>query len=314
MKKIVAIITTIILLFSLCGCEKYSDYKEIESRLFVSALGIDETSSGITLYAESAISNSTSEGYKVSVLSSTADTIPEAFDGIKNSTPLSLDLSHLAVIILGKCKEDTEKKLGQYLLSKPEDMLSCYFVYCDSAKDLISCGKDTPIGYSLSYALKKNYYAGGKRTNSTLLDILNSPEAFSLPYFVASKLEFSYAGAVYYKGVERIAIKDENEARLIRLLSGDFLRGGITVKGKTYDIKNTNFSQSVNDDSIKIILSVSLDSNTEIDTLKNELLRVLNEWKEDYKVNIFRFSSKGKPLSNAEFQKYAIDLTVKPTN
>ena len=81
-----------------------------------------------------------------------------------------------------------------------------------------------------------------------------------------------------------------------------------------YRICFRNFSQSTAGDSIKIILSVSLDSNTEIDTLKNELLRVLNEWKEDYKVNIFRFSSKGKPFSNAEFQKYAIDLTVKPTN
>lgn len=310
MKKVIALVlaTTFIML---CGCEKYSDYKEIESRLFVSALGIDETASGITLYVESAVSNNQADGYKVQVLTGTADTILEAFDNIKTATPLSLDLSHLAVIILGKRKDDTEKKLGEYLLSKPEDLLSCYLVSSDSAKELISCGNETPVGYSLSYALKKNDYAGGKRTPSTLLDVINSPYGFSLPYFKVVDKEYSYAGAVYYKGLERLTIKDTNEARLITLLSGDFLRGQITAGGKTFQIKKSDFCQSVKNSTLQITLSLDLTNKADLHILENELLRTLNEWKEDYRVNIFRFKDNAEIISGDDFYQKDIDFKVK---
>lgn len=311
MKRVIAIIITFSLFIGLCGCEKYSDYKEIENRFFVSSLGIDETASGITLYAEGAVSNSASEGYKVSVLSHTADTIPTAMDGIKNSTPLSLDLSHCAVIILGKCKEDTERKLGEYLLSKPEDLLSCYFVATDSAKELISCGDKTPIGYSLSYALKKNYYAGGKRTKATLLDIINSSEAYSLPYFRVYKKTYSYSGAVYYSGVERLCLKNTDEARLINLLSGNFFRGQITLDNQTVDIKKASLTQDSSEDSIDIILSLSVGAKVDTKLIENELLKFINEWQTEYRINIFKFLDNGKPMGNSEFCKRNIKLTVK---
>lgn len=309
MKKVVALVTLAAMLF-LCGCEKYSDYKEIENRLFISTLGIDETASGITIYAESAVSKRTGDGYEISVLSGAGETVPEAFDGIKNSTPLSVDLSHLAVIILGKNQENTEKKLAEYLISKPEDMLSCYLVFSDSAKDLISCGKETPLGYSLASALKKNDYAGDKPTPSTLLDIMNSTTAFSLPYFKADGGNFSYAGAVYYNGTKRLAIKDTTDARLITLLSGDFLRGQITLSGTTFDVKNSNLSQKITDTILDITLSLDLAGNPDPKILENELLKVLNEWQEIYKTNIFRFCDEGKPLTNAEFCEKTIRLTL----
>lgn len=309
MKKVIALVITLSMLF-LCGCEKHSDYKEIESRLFISALGVDETVNDITIYAESAVSKGSDDGYETTVLQGSGATIPEAFDGIKNSTPLSIDLSHLSVIILGKCQKNTEKKLAEYLLSKPEDMLSCYLVFSDSAKDLISLAKDTPIGYSLGNALKKNDYCGGKRTPSTLLDIINSAEAFSLPYFKADGEVFAFAGAVYYNGFKRLTIKDTTDSRLITLLSGRFLRGLITLNGNSFDIKSSSISQKITADRLLITLSLKLEGTPDTKILENELLRVLNEWQEDYKTNIFRFRNGGKTLTNAEFCEKEIHLAL----
>lgn len=311
MKKLLALFISTVMVFALSGCEKYSDYREIETRLFVSAIGIDETASGITLYAESVASNTASGGYKSSVLSSTADTIPEALDGIKNASPLSLDLSHCAVIILGKRQENTEKTLCEYLLLRPEDMLSCYIVACDNAGELMSQSSDTPIGYSLSNALKKNDYSGGKRTQSTLLDILNNPKAFYLPYFKPDGNTYTYSGAAYYKGTERICLKNTNEARMITLLSGMFYRGQIMLGGQSVNIKNTDFTQKISGNTIDINLSLDLYGDIDSLSFENELLRILKEWKEDYKANVFGYCNGGEPLTDSEFSAKKTHLTLK---
>ncbi len=308
MKKIISLLIASIIIFTLCGCEKYSDYKEIESRFFVYALGIDETSGGITIFAEGSVSDNENT---VAMLTGNADTIPKALDNIRNSTPLTLDLSHCAVIVIGKRKEGTERKLCEYLLSKPDDMLSCYFVSCDSAKDLISCKSDKTIGQSLAYALKKNNYLGGKRTPSTLLDILNSPEAYYLPHFTVYENSYVYNGATYYNGLRNICTKDTDEARLITLLSGEFSRGKITVQNQTIDIKSTSFSQTCTNDNIKLTLTVDVNGDIDSVALENRLLKIFKEWQEDYKVNIFKFCDNGKKLSSENFTSKNLDLTLK---
>lgn len=294
--------------FLFCGCEKYSDYQEPEQNLFVSALGIDQTKSGITVYAESA-ETQPNNNEKNALLSGFGETLPEAMNNLRTTTPLKFDLSHCAIIAIGKRTKDTEKILCEYILSRPEDMLSVYMVACDNAKELLSCGGASPVGYELSSALKKNYYAGEIRTPSTVMDILNNREGFYVPYFSVGQNAYTFSGAAYYKGLTRVCLKSADEVRLINILRDEFARGFLTLEDESFDIQSSNLSVNTTDKAINILLSIELNFGDKT-LLENKLKTILNEFKNDYSLNIFGFCKNGKLLQNDTFSKMDIKLTL----
>ncbi len=311
-KRLFIIFISVSLLILFCGCEKYSDYQEPEQNLYVSALGIDQTKSGITVYAESA-QNTANSNEKKALLSGFGETLPEAINNLRAATPLKLDLSHCAIIAVGKRTQDTEKKLCEYILSRPEDMLSVYLVACDNAKELLSCVSNTTVGYELSSALKKNYYAGESRTPSTIMDILNNHDGFYVPYFSVDHKVYSFSGAAYYKGVSRVCLKNADEVRLVNILRGEFSRGKISLDTTTFNIGHTSVESKVTDKNINVLLSVRLDGGDE-QLLKDKLIKILDEFKNDYSLNIFRFKENKKLLSNNAFSKKDIKLTLEVNN
>ena len=284
---------------------------EPEQNLFVSALGIDHTKSGMTVYAESARSSLESDENKA-LLSGFGETLPEAINNLRASTPQKLDLSHCAIIAVGKRTKDTEKALYKYILSRPEEMLSVYIVACDNAEELLSCTGASPVGYELSHALKKNYYAGETRTPATVMDILNNLAGFYLPYFSVDHKTYSFSGAAYYDGFTRVTLKSADEVRLINILRGEFSRGKITSNTAAFDISHTSLKTNATDDTIALSVSVNMQGDKRL--LKEELLTILNEFKNNYSLNIFGFEKDGSLISNQNFNKKDIKLTLEVNN
>lgn len=260
------------------------------------------------MYAESA-EGLPNNSEKTALLSGFGETLPEAINNLRTATPLKLDLSHCAIIAVGKRTKDTEKILCEYILSRPEDMLSVYMVACDNAKELLSCGGASPVGYALSSALKKNYYAGRCRTPATVMDILNNREGFYVPYFSVGQNAYTFSGAAYYKGLTRVAIKSADEVRLINILRDEFARGFLTLEDESFDIQSSNLSVNTTDKAINILLSIELNFGDKT-LLENKLKTILNEFKNDYSLNIFGFCKNGKLLQNDAFSKMDIKLTL----
>ena len=260
------------------------------------------------MYAECAEAQS-NNNEKAALLSGFGETLIEAINNLRAATPLKLDLSHCAMIAVGKRTNDTEEMLCEYILSRPEDMLSVYMVACDNAKELLSCKGTSPVGYELSSALKKNYYAGRCRTPSTVMDILNNRESFYVPYFSVEQNVYTFSGAAYYKSLTRVAVKSADEVRLINILRDEFARGLLTLEAESFDIQSSNLSVNTTDKSIDILLSLELTGGDKM-LLENRLKKILNEFKNDYSLNIFGFCKNGNLLQNDAFSKMDIKLTL----
>lgn len=309
-KKILALVLVLGLCIGFSGCERYSDYKEPENRLFVSALGIDHTQNKINIFAEGSVSNSTADGEITKLLTGTGETVPEAFNSLNDKTPLTVDLSHCTVIALGKRQNDTEKNLLEYLLSSPEDMLGVYIIACENAKKLLSCKGETSVGIRLLQGLKNNPYSGGVRIPCTLLDIMNTAPNATLPYFSVENGIFVYDGAVYYRGIERICKKDADSARIINLLSGNFAKGKITVDNKTFNFISASTTKTKTDEGYEICTKVKLEQEVDISPLILEMQEIIAQFQNEYHSNAFNLQKDGKPLKNDQFENCKITLNA----
>ena len=274
-KKLLCLIFAIVLLM-LTGCGgKTSDYREPESRLYISALGFDRQGDKIKVCAEAiSVADNTSGGYSIKHYEGEGDSIDSAMYEITKNLAPSVNLSHCALLVLGEEIEgEYLDKVISYSFEEREISHSVQLIATEDAKNLLQYNKEAtiPLGFAIGELLAEDTDGIGADKFSTLVSVINSREKdndlFYLPYFEVEDKTYLFSGTRLYKGSLAVGVLSRAETQLIKIARNEFRGGEIKLDFQREDIvaeldRVYTTAKWEDSDTPKLLLSVDVKSQS----------------------------------------------------
>ncbi len=304
----------ILITIMLSGCKtQQTDYEEPENRIYISSLGIDRQNDEISVCAEAVTvaENISADEYKIKRFLGTGSSIEAAMYEITNDLALSVNLSHCAVVTVGKgIYGEYLSELLEYCFLNNEITHSINFVSTENAEKLLEPNEDTtkPLGYEISDFLKEDIDGTDSHKSSTLVSIMNrlqkENDFFFLPLFQKKDNEFLCKGVTVFKGSSPLCTLSRNEYQFLKIASGDFLGGSVKILAEEeeyiLDITRAKTDFKWNTDP-NFHITVDINLKTESKNYNKEKLQkaveenvagVIIKFRDEYGTDIFEYTDK----------------------
>lgn len=211
----------------LVSCSSVYDYSEPEDRYIVSAMGFDSENEVLTVSARIV----TEDESQVTVFSGSGESVEYAMSHIKGADAKQLELSHLAVIVVGSGVDADElSEIFDHCRSNADITVGVRIASAHSARELLSLeGAD---GYTLTGALRDGQYGSGFSGGSRFYEVeehrLSEPQRkiCHLPYFSANGSGYFLDGLKIYDANGAIVRLDRTESAYYMMLRNEF-DGGV---------------------------------------------------------------------------------------
>ena len=230
-------------LLVLSGCRSGSDYIEPESRIIVSALGVDQYNEELLLTAEYVNINTTNnaDSYNIKIITGQGENMFSAIGDLKNQIDGELMLSQCPAIILSTGLDTKSlNDVYDFLLNEEDISLGIRIVFCDFAKQIITANDDNkPSGYQITSLLRFSQNSLGITIGDSLVEILNTPsnELYKAP-LIEYDNTYKISGCHYIKNGAsgRLNIL---ESQILYLLSDDLRPCEIYLDGNALEFKKS---------------------------------------------------------------------------
>jgi hypothetical protein len=225
-----AVIVSTTLLFS---CTSIYGYGEPEDKLTVSALGFDGEGESISVIARSAVDER--------IFIGEGESVDGAMAHIKGADEKGLELSHLALVVVGDGIRDAEmKEILDFCLRNGDVSVGVSFAATHSARELLSSASGD--GFRLASALREGKDGGGYTKGCRFYEIgnaiLDRGEGYQIPYF--SKWEGGYTldGLKIYAPNGSSVRLDRSESAYYMMIKGRFDGGAVDFEygGREYSV------------------------------------------------------------------------------
>lgn len=264
-------------LLVLSGCRSGSDYIEPESRIIVSALGVDQYNEELLLTAEYVNINTTnnSDSYNIKIITGQGKNMFSAIGDLKNQIDGELMLSQCPAIILGTSLDSENlKDIYSFLLTEENISLGIRIVFCDFANQIITANSDNkPSGYQIMSLLRFTQNSLGFTNGDSLVKILNSPsnELYKMP-FIEYENTYKVSGCYYFINGE-FGKLDILESQILYLLCEDLEPCEMYLNGKEIEFKKCKITEK---DFLDI--KITLKNLSEKKELETEIVKMLNKF------------------------------------
>ena len=221
----VAFLGGILLLLS---CSSIYGYSEPEDRYIVSALGFDEKEGSFE------VSVSVVDGEETRVFRGIGDSVDHAMSHIKGADAKQLELSHLAVIVIGNSIDDESlSEVLAYCQNNDDITIGVRLASAHNAAELLSL--DGSDGYTLTGAFRDGKdgsgFAGGSRFYELENDRISDSRGrvCHMPYFSVGEEGYYLDGLKIY-GVFGWVRLDRVESAYYMMLRGEFSAGPLDME------------------------------------------------------------------------------------
>ena len=217
-------LTVIFASHCLSSCSLIPGYTEPEEQAIVSAIGFDVASDSVRV----TVGISEEGGKQSRTLTGEGESIEEAVSYISASETSTLEVAHLAIIVLGRGIDSSWfGKIMDFCDRNEEISIAAQLVSCSDAEALLSA--DGASGYDISGAISSRREGSSVGAEARLYQvkgaILSSDPVFALPYFVTDGGAFELMGVRIYRGGEALAVLDRNETAYYMMMRSLFDRG-----------------------------------------------------------------------------------------
>ena len=282
MKKI---LICLICFLILTGCRSGSDYIEPESRIIVSAIGVDSLDENILLTAEYININTTNndDSYKIKIITGLGKNMQTAVSDLETKIDGKLMLSQCPILILNTSLDNvTLNNIYDCVLFEENISLSIRLVSSESAYNLISANKDNkPSGYQIMSLLRFSENSLGTTKGDSLVKILNRElnDLYKIP-FVEHNGTYQVSGCNYFKsGIS--GELDLLESQILYMLSEELLPCKISVGNDSVNFKKCKIKEENNILSVKVTLK-NMEKINSFENFKNSfetaIVTVLNKF------------------------------------
>ncbi len=170
MKKIFLIL---VLIVSLCGCEKTGP------EYLISSMGFDSIDGAYNVCFEAVIINTETTEQSVKLLKGEGKTVKEAVRQIDKQCTQPLLFAHCGVLAIGdSITKEQFKEIGDFCYREDEITLSAFFISTENAQKLLSVKPVSSIcaGYDIMGLVKEN-----KRHKNRFFEVMSSGYKAHLP-------------------------------------------------------------------------------------------------------------------------------------
>ena len=282
--KIIAACTLVIAAASLFSCSMIPGYAEPEEQAIVSAIGFDADGELLTVTIQLA----ESENEKNRTVSGSGRSIESAISSISASETRSLEVSHLAVIVLGNGIDRARFEMVLDFCKRNEELsISAMLISASNARTLLS--SPDASGYKLTGVItserESSSFGREARLYRVLNSLLSSDPVFFLPHFIARDGGFELYGGKIYRGGEPLTLLNRTESAYYMMMRGLFDRGilggdapGLSGSVGISDCRTTYiFSEEGGDINLLVRVSATLDSEIADDEYADKITSAAEE-------------------------------------
>ena len=268
----------------LSSCSFIPGYVEPEDQYVVSAIGFDATDGEIAVSVEVI----DSDPKKSRVLNGEGASIEEAISALLSGETKTLEVSHCAMIALGKGIGAEWLRLIMDYCNRNEDItVAAHVVAASDARSLLSISDVS--GYDLVSSISEGRENSGVGRESRFYQVEGARSSddpvFALPYFTASGENFELYGVRIYGGDEPRVSLDRAESAyymMIRGLFGGGLLGrdspGLSGSVGVSDCKvKYEFSEVDGKPALKVSCKIKLDGELADDRFSDEIVKATKE-------------------------------------
>lgn len=291
MKKLfVLIISSLVLLTSLCGCSFKAVFSSHSGEYLVSAMGFDEKNGKFEICLEAIIVNTedTEAEPSLELISGSGNTVKEAFFDAAGKTSQELLLSHCGIIALGESvTPDTFSQINEFCRSQKDITISAMFISCKDSKKLLSSKaiSSVAVGYDimsmLSYKSKKtgiNY----KNRFYEIESFKGKPQnLFSLPFFEKTENGYFINGLKIYDNYAPLALLDSEQTAIFSVMTDTQSKGSFMLEKQEIFLNSSYAMWNVSKNSnLDFTLSLRLETKNSKEKIKNsvqDLFRLFQE-------------------------------------
>lgn len=222
---------------ALFSCASVYGYSEPEDRFAVSSLGFDREGESFLVSARAV----TGKDEEARVFIGSGETVDSAMAHIKGADEKGLELSHLAVIVVGDgIGESGMDEIFDYCRRNGDITVGVRFAAAHSARDLI--GAPEGDGYKLTGALRSGKDGSGYARGCRFYEIGNSrldgKGDYHLPYFSEWEEGYTLDGLKIYTEKGATVRLDRSESAYYMMVKGSWDGGAADLEygGREYSI------------------------------------------------------------------------------
>ena len=217
----------------LCSCASVYGYGEPEDKLTVSALGFDGDGESISVVARSAVDER--------IFIGEGESVDGAMSHIKGADEKGLELSHLALVVVGDGIGDTEmKEILDFCLRNGDVSVGVSFAAAHSARELLSSpeGDGSRLASAIREGKDGSGYTKGCRFYEIGNAILDKGEGYHLPYFSPWEGGYTLDGLKVYTSRGSSVRLDRSESAYYMMVKGLFDGGAVDLEygGREYSV------------------------------------------------------------------------------
>ncbi len=277
------IFISLLFLCILAGCRSGSDYIEPESRIIVSALGVDSSEEGLLVTAECININTTNnnDSYDIKIITGEGSNMQTATAALSTKIDGELLLSQCPVFLLGdSLTNENLSDIYAFAIDTESIPFGIRLVSCVSANSLINANVDKkPSGYQIMSMLRFGENSVGITGGDSFVKVINSKQnmLYKMPYvdFVGS---YQVSGTHYFTN-EYHGKLDILQAQILYLLCDDLQPCEVSVGKNMLNFKSSTVKENNNGLNIKIVVKdiEKINSMAEVtENLKTEIFKVLS--------------------------------------